>query len=110
MLLTFSEWMKMKKSPFKQKMSKGTRDIEDDLSKDYKGHLEKLGTVEPFKLKKEAVEYLFHPGDRVRHGRLFYKVGEVTSCVPGDGRTPWYFVSWEDGTEDRYTGDELEVA
>lgn len=51
-MITFSEWMKMKKSPFKQKMSKGTRDIEDDLSKDYKGHLEKNGVCQPFKIIK----------------------------------------------------------
>ena len=41
---------KMEKINHKSKISKGTRNGEDDLSKDYKGHIKKNGTVEPFKV------------------------------------------------------------
>lgn len=58
----FKEWLeaeeqgqphessKMKKSDFKEKISKGSRDLRDDLSKDYPGHLERHGDVGPFKI------------------------------------------------------------
>jgi hypothetical protein len=108
-MLTFAEWVKMKKSSFKQSKPKGVRDMEDDLSKDFKGHIEKNGTVDPFKIK-EAIEYAFRLGDRVRSVQNFQKTGEVTSCVPGDGKNPWYFIRWDsDGSEDRYMADELEL-
>lgn len=51
--------------------------------------------------------YTFHPSQRVR-GKYNGKSGEVTTCVPGNGSFPWYFVKWDDGTEDRYTESELE--
>jgi hypothetical protein len=53
--------------------------------------------------------YKFNPGDRVRSTSNWTKTGEVTDCVPGNGSYPWYFVRWDDGTEDRYTDDELEA-
>lgn len=53
----FKEWLEitesltaMKKSDFKEKIPKGTRDVRNDLSKDYPGHLERLGDVGPFKI------------------------------------------------------------
>lgn len=52
--------------------------------------------------------YAFHDGQRVCLAGAF-KLGEVTGMVPGDGKTPWYFVRWDDGSEDRYTADELEA-
>jgi hypothetical protein len=108
----------MKKSPFKQTMPSGVRDLEDDLSSDYKGHMERLGSVEPFKLvtnmtslsrnAKEAIEYSFRVGDRVRLVRNFNRTGEISACVPGNGSFPWYFVRFNDGYEDRFTSNELE--
>jgi hypothetical protein len=49
--------------------------------------------------------YAYRIGQRVQHrdGRT----GEITSMVPGNGTFPWYFVHWDNGTEDRHTGDEL---
>lgn len=41
---------KMQKHPWRQSISKGVRDIEDDLSNDYKGHLVRNGSVDPFKV------------------------------------------------------------
>jgi hypothetical protein len=61
-----------------------------------------------FKNWLEAVAYVFEPRDRVRSTSNFMKTGEVTSTVPGDGVTPWYFVRWDDGTEDRYVAEDLE--
>jgi hypothetical protein len=52
--------------------------------------------------------YIFHEGQRVRSKDYWNKTGEITCMVPGDGRTPWYFVLWDDGSEDRYTAEELE--
>lgn len=42
----------MKKHPWKQTMPKKVISAEDQLSKDYKGHLKSLGTIEPWKLTK----------------------------------------------------------
>ena len=108
--MTFREFIeKMKKSSWKQTKSPGVRDMKNDLSKDFKGHMEKMGAVEPFKLK-ETTEYAFHPGDRVRLVQNFNRTGEVVGCVPGNGTLPWYFVKFNDGTEDRFTADELELS
>lgn len=41
---------KMEKINHTSKISKGVRKGENDLSKDYKGHIKKNGTVEPFKV------------------------------------------------------------
>ena len=101
--LKFSEWLKMKKSSFKQSKPAGVRNMEDDLSDDFKGHLEKLGTIEPFKIK-EGMNYAFSTGDKVK-GEVDFRIkhGEVTSVVPGRGPgEEWYFVVWDDGTSDRY--------
>lgn len=55
----FKEWRlevqenceKMEKIPYKEKKSPGTRMVTDnEIGKDYKGHLKKNGTVEPFKV------------------------------------------------------------
>ena len=56
----------------------------------------------------EAVVYEFGEGDRVRLTTDFRKTGEVINAVPGDGRTPWYYVKFDDGTHDRYMSDDLE--
>lgn len=40
-----------KRIPFKQKISGKVREFEDDLSNDYQGHYDHMGTVWPFKLK-----------------------------------------------------------
>lgn len=37
------------------------------------------------------------------------KYGEITTIVPGNGTFPWYFVLFEDGTEDRFVAEDLEV-
>ena len=42
----------MQKISSEEKKSKGSRDIRDDLSGDYKGHIKQNGTVDPFKLNK----------------------------------------------------------
>ena len=109
--LKFEEWVKMKKSPFKQSKPSGVRDMESDLSKDFKGHLEKLGTIEPFKLK-ETTEYVFDYGDRVclRHQ---FKLGEIVGCVPGGGGgSGYYYVRWDGETEEAgpYQEEDLEAA
>ena len=50
-------------------------------------------------------EYQFSLWDQVRvNGRS----GEIVFRVPGDGQIPWYFVRFEDGTEDRFQADQLE--
>ena len=46
--------------------------------------------------------YTFYIGQRVRHSTEGW-TGEITSCVPGDGITPWYFVAWDTGGETRET-------
>jgi hypothetical protein len=61
-----------------------------------------------FKNWLEAVSYVFEVGDRVRLVDDFRKTGEVVGAVPGDGITPWYFIRFDDGTEDRYIADDLE--
>lgn len=50
--------------------------------------------------------YVFEVGQRVRIG---LKVGEITGMVPGNGLMEWYYVTWDDGTSDRYTRYDLEV-
>jgi len=51
------------------------------------------------------MKYKFNPGDRVT---VDGKHGEVTTCVPGgNGSIPWYFVRFDDGTEDRFTAEQL---
>lgn len=52
----------------------------------------------------ESVNYEFSDGERVEH--LDGRQGTVSSCVPGNG-IGWYFVDWDDGTQDRHTADEL---
>lgn len=52
-------------------------------------------------------DYVFSEGDRV-YCTLNNKYGEVISRVPGNGSIPWYFVKFDDGTEDRFTKDDLE--
>jgi hypothetical protein len=42
----------MKKINHTEKKSKGSRDLRDDLSKDYKGHIGHNGTVEPYEKVK----------------------------------------------------------
>ena len=37
------------------------------------------------------------------------KFGEVQYSVPGNGTFRWYFVLFDDGTEDRFTLDQLEA-
>ena len=113
---TFKEYCeeKIKKSSFKQKKSPGVRDIEDDLSKDFKGHVEKNGTVEPFELvksvKKEAVEYRFGQFDRVRSTSDWRKTGEINLRVPGDGTGKGYYeVIWDNGTRETVYSDDLEA-
>jgi len=62
-----------------------------------------------------AVNYVFRPGQRVRH-KYYRCTGEVTTCVPGNGSFPWYYVKWDDaditnpftGDDERYTAEELE--
>lgn len=57
----FTEWCESKgytKDPIKgdeklskkEKLSGSVRDMRDDLSSDYKGHIKKNGTVAPFKV------------------------------------------------------------
>lgn len=53
------------------------------------------------------VEYVFSVGDQV-YCSANGKYGEVNSCVPGNGSIPWYFVTFDDGTEDRFTKEDLE--
>jgi len=49
--------------------------------------------------------YKFQIGDKVfADGRP----AEVISCVPGNGLLEWYFVRFEDGTEDRFTAQQLQ--
>ena len=134
-MLSFNEFIeKMKKSNFKQKKSSGVRDIEDDLSKDYKGHIEKNGTVEPFELKKdvkkeewnpneilcfnyinpaiakEGVEPQFKQFDRVRSKTDWRKTGEVSFSVPGDGTAGRYYnIIWDDGKEELVYSTDLEA-
>jgi hypothetical protein len=47
--------------------------------------------------------YKFKPGDRVL---VAGQAGEVMTCVPGSGE-PWYFVQFQDGTEDRFQARDL---
>jgi len=53
--IKFKEWLesnypkKMKKIARKEVTPKNVRNLEDDLSKDYKGHIAKNGDVEPWK-------------------------------------------------------------
>ena len=49
------------------------------------------------------------PGQRVRHTSEFTKTGEITTIVPGNGTFHWYFVLWDNGSEDRYVAEELEL-
>ena len=56
----------------------------------------------------DSVSYEFEVGERVRLRDKFTQVGEITSTVPGDGKTPWYFVRWDNGLEDRYVAEDLE--
>ena len=49
------------------------------------------------------MDYVFAIGDRVTDGLL---TGTVTMTVPGNG-IGWYYVTWDDGSEDRYTADSL---
>lgn len=60
-----------------------------------------------FKQYLAEVTYEFSVGQRVRSGS---KTGEINSMVPGNGSIPWYYVTWDDGTEDRHTAEELEAA
>lgn len=55
------------------------------------------------------IEYIFSVGSRVTDGS---RIGEVTSMVPGNGRpeSEWYYVRWDDGSEDRYMRDQLSAA
>ena len=59
--LSFKKWLaaktskptrpaKMQKHPWRQTIPSKVRDIEDDLSGDYKGHLVHNGSVDPFKV------------------------------------------------------------
>lgn len=52
------------------------------------------------------VTYKFREGERV-YCTANGKYGEVTICVPGNGTFPWYFVKFDDGTEDRFTDEDL---
>jgi len=54
-----------------------------------------------------AVAYLFANGERV-YVKSEGMDGEITSMVPGNGSTPWYYVRLENGQMDRYTADDLE--
>lgn len=54
-----------------------------------------------------SAEYVFDEGDRV-YCTVNSKFGEVTTRVPGNGTIPWYFVTFDDGTEDRFTKEDLE--
>lgn len=49
------------------------------------------------------MDYVFNIGDRVTDGS---RCGEVNMTVPGNG-IGWYYVTWDDGSEDRYTADQL---
>lgn len=54
------------------------------------------------------IEYAFTVGQRV--GNWFGdKTGTVTGMVPGNISTPWYYVQWDNGTEESgpYTADQL---
>jgi hypothetical protein len=54
-----------------------------------------------------TITYVFSPGQRVYiAGEGLY--GEVTSCVPGNGSIPWYWVRTDDGEMDRYTAEQLQ--
>lgn len=53
------------------------------------------------------MSYVFAPGDRVRRVNSFM-AGIIELCVPGNGSIEWYYVMWDDGSQDRYTRDELE--
>jgi hypothetical protein len=55
------------------------------------------------------ITYVFQSNQRVTDGTRF---GHITSMVPGNGRpeSEWYFVKWDEGTEDRYTRFQLEAA
>lgn len=62
---TFEQWLTEHESAKKlqqhiPKPPSGVRDIRDDLSKDYPGDLENMGTVEPFKVVKAGSE-IPHP-------------------------------------------------
>ena len=52
----------------------------------------------------DEVTYEFNVGDRVS---VNGKPGEITSMVPGNGTMPWYYVQFDDGTEDRFTAHDL---
>ena len=57
-----------------------------------------------------TVNYQHHNGQQVlvtANG----KHGEITAMVPGDGKDPWYFVAYNDGSgEDRWQAQDLEAA
>lgn len=52
--MKFKEWLeKMEKIKNQEKkVPDGVRDLRQDLSRDYKGHLKRNGTVEPWKIIK----------------------------------------------------------
>ena len=53
--------------------------------------------------------YVFDVGCRVRSRADFKKAGCVVCTVPGNGSFGWYFVSWDDGSLDRYVAEDLEA-
>lgn len=55
------------------------------------------------------MNYVFSVGTRVRNRCKFNQTGEVTTCVPGNGRDAWYYVQWDDGSSDRYWESDLEL-
>jgi len=51
------------------------------------------------------MNYRFVPGQRVYvtgHGE-----GKIVTCLPGNGSIAWYFIQFDDGTEDRFTDREI---
>ncbi len=51
--------------------------------------------------------YVFGVGCRVRSRSDFGLTGCVVGTVPGNGSFGWYFVSWDDGSSDRYVAEDL---
>ena len=54
------------------------------------------------------IDYAFNEGDYV-YCRVTNQYGQVICRVPGNGLIPWYFVQFDDGTEDRFTKEDLQL-
>jgi hypothetical protein len=79
-----------------------------------KGKSEKKKAFKEFLERRDPkllleMRYLL-PGDRVRLTYEFNKTGEITSIVPGNGKPgeEWYFINFDDGSEDRCQIQDIE--